>query len=238
MTVRRDGEWWFFEIPAINLSGQASRLSEVESEARDIIATWLQVDPTTITVTLDVVVPDAMDQPKLPEQTELPRDIAGYQAVKSADDGGRVSELETLENAGDAQEAAEILARIESGQERTYTTAGVTAELGVTLARASIVARLQEVLGRDVVAIITGKTPRQVSRWFTGEATPPVHVQRILCDTFRVVKLLAEVDPDEVVRAWFIGMNTQLNDAAPAEVIAEGRVRDVMAAARSYVNAS
>ena len=124
MTVRRDGEWWFFEIPAINLSGQASRLSEVESEARDIIATWLQVDPTTITVTLDVVVPDAMDQPKLPEQTELPRDIAGYQAVKSADDGGRVSELETLENAGDAQEAAEILARIESGQERTYTTAG------------------------------------------------------------------------------------------------------------------
>lgn len=34
----------------------------------------------------------------------------------------------------------------------------------VALASPAIVARLQEVLGRDVVAIITGKNPRQVSR--------------------------------------------------------------------------
>ena len=107
----------------------------------------------------------------------------------------------------------------------------------VELASASIVARLQEALGRDVVAIITGKTPRQVSRWVSGEAKPPVQEQRLLRDTFQVVELLAEVDPDEVVRAWFIGMNPQLEDAAPAELIAEGRVRDVMAAARAFVNA-
>lgn len=107
----------------------------------------------------------------------------------------------------------------------------------VELASTAIVARLQEVLGRDVVAIITGKTPRQVSRWVTGAAKPPVQEQRLLRDTFQVVELLAEVDPDEVVRAWFIGMNPQLEDAAPAELIAEGRVRDVMAAARTFVNA-
>ena len=107
----------------------------------------------------------------------------------------------------------------------------------VELASASIVARLQEVLGRDVVAIITGKTPRQVSRWVRGAAKPPVQEQRLLRDTFQVVELLAEVDPDEVVRAWFIGMNPQLEDAAPAELIAEGRARDVMAAARAFVNA-
>ena len=110
-------------------------------------------------------------------------------------------------------------------------------ELASALASASIVARLQEVLGRDVVAIITGKTPRQVSRWVRGAAKPPVQEQRLLRDTFQVVELLAEVDPDEVVRAWFIGMNPQLEDAAPAELIAEGRARDVMAAARAFVNA-
>ena len=107
----------------------------------------------------------------------------------------------------------------------------------VELASASIVARLQEALGRDVVAIITGKTPRQVSRWVRGAAKPPLQEQRLLRDTFQVVELLAQVDPDEVVRAWFIGMNPQLEDAAPAELIAEGRVRDVMAAARAFVNA-
>lgn len=107
----------------------------------------------------------------------------------------------------------------------------------VQLASTAIVARLQEVLGRDVVAIITGKTPRQVSRWVAGEAKPVAREQRVLRDTFQVVELLAEVDPDEVVRAWFIGMNPQLEDAAPAELIAEGRVRDVIAAARAFVNA-
>ena len=110
-------------------------------------------------------------------------------------------------------------------------------ELASALASASIVARLQEVLGRDVVAIITGKTPRQVSRWVSGAAKPPLQEQRLLRDTFQVVELLAQVDPDEVVRAWFIGMNPQLEDAAPAELIAEGRARDVMAAARAFVNA-
>lgn len=82
-----------------------------------------------------------------------------------------------------------------------------------------------------------GNTPRQVSRWVSGEGKPPLEEQRVLCDTFQIVELLAEVDPDEVVRAWFICMNAQLEDAARAEVIAEGRVRDVMAAARSFVNA-
>lgn len=75
-----------------------------------------------------------------------------------------------------------------------------------------------------------------MSRWISGEAKPPLNEQRLLRDTLQVIELLAEVDPDKVVRAWFIGMNPQLEDAAPAEVVAEGRVRDVMAAARAFVN--
>lgn len=55
--VRRDGKWWFFEIPEIDMSGQARRLADVENEAIDIIATWLQIDPETVAVALDVDVP-------------------------------------------------------------------------------------------------------------------------------------------------------------------------------------
>lgn len=55
--VRRDGKWWFFEIPEVDMSGQARKLSEVESEATDIIATWLQVRPETLAVALNVDVP-------------------------------------------------------------------------------------------------------------------------------------------------------------------------------------
>lgn len=39
------------------------------------------------------------------------------------------------------------------------------------------------------------------------------------------------------MRVWFMGMNSQLEDEAQAEVIVEGRTKDVMAAARALVNA-
>lgn len=55
--VRRDGKWWFFEIPEIDMAGQARKLDEVEFEARDIIATWLKVDFESIVVSLNVDIP-------------------------------------------------------------------------------------------------------------------------------------------------------------------------------------
>lgn len=55
--ARREGKWWFFEIPDIDMSGQARTLSEAEFEATDIIATWLQLDPSTISVAMDIEVP-------------------------------------------------------------------------------------------------------------------------------------------------------------------------------------
>ena len=100
-----------------------------------------------------------------------------------------------------------------------------------------IVARLQTILGRDLVAVITSRTPRQVSRWTSGAVTPPRSEQQVLRDTLQVVELLVQAEDPEVVRAWFMGMNPQLEDQAPAEAIAAGEVRDVMAAARAFLNA-
>lgn len=58
VSVRRDGNWWYFEVPEIDMSGQARKLSEVEFEATDVIATWLEIDADTISVDLDVEVPE------------------------------------------------------------------------------------------------------------------------------------------------------------------------------------
>ncbi|QJU56270.1 hypothetical protein SCB71_21240 (plasmid) [Herbiconiux sp. KACC 21604] len=102
---------------------------------------------------------------------------------------------------------------------------------------AAVAARLQQVLGRDVVALITAKQTRTVTRWVTGTAVPSAQDQQLLRDTLQVVELLAEVEGDDVTRAWFIGMNPQLDDESPAEEIAAGHVRDVLAAARTFINA-
>lgn len=59
--VHRDGKWWMFKIPEIDMSGQARRLAEVEFEATDIIATWLKVDFESVAVALEVEVPSDAD---------------------------------------------------------------------------------------------------------------------------------------------------------------------------------
>lgn len=81
------------------------------------------------------------------------------------------------------------------------------------------------------------RTPRAVTRWVSGDAVPPAREEDLLRDTFQITQLLSEVEPDEVIRAWFMGMNPQLGDESPVEALREGRVRDAMAAARAFVNA-
>lgn len=115
--------------------------------------------------------------------------------------------LEALEDAADAQEAAAILSRIESGEESTYTMTEVAAELrsvnAVAAAIPEILGRLRTVLGRDVVAVLVKRTPRAVTRWVAGEVQPPAREEDLLRDAFQITQLLSEVEPNEVIRAWF-----------------------------------
>ncbi|MCU1419892.1 MAG: hydrolase family protein [Mycetocola sp.] len=50
-------------------------------------------------------------------------------------------------------------------------------------------------------------------------------------------QLLTTADSAAVARAWFMGMNPHLNDETPAEVLADGRTREVLAAARAFIDA-
>lgn len=91
--VRRDGKWWYFEIPEVNMSGQARKLAEVETEAADIIATWLQIDADTVGVTLDVDVPaeisNAWDEAKRREAIARQENAAAARLAREAVKGLR-----------------------------------------------------------------------------------------------------------------------------------------------------
>ena len=101
-----------------------------------------------------------------------------------------------------------------------------------------VTAELHKVLGQSLVAVIVDKEVRTVARWTAASpAKPSTRDNQRLRDALQVQQLLLTVDAPDVVRAWFMGMNPQLNDLTPVEALADSRSREVMAAARAFVNA-
>lgn len=98
-----------------------------------------------------------------------------------------------------------------------------------------IVAALQADLGQALLSVIVDKEPRTVSRWLTG-TKPPQATEQLLRSTYQVLQVIESVDAAPTARAWFMGMNPDLDDNSPAEALAEGQMKNVMAAARNYVN--
>jgi hypothetical protein len=101
----------------------------------------------------------------------------------------------------------------------------------------SAVKSLTETLGKALVAVIVNRDVKTISRWIAGHGPTGNDEQRRVIDALQIVELLLTGDSPATVRAWFMGMNPQLDDDSPAEVLAEGRAREVMAAARTYANA-
>jgi len=112
----------------------------------------------------------------------------------------------------------------------------VAHQQGLALPLEAIINDLAAVLGRELLAFIADKEERTVRRWIADESTPNPTTAARLRDVFQVLTLLRSEEGDHTIRAWFMGMNPQLDDVAPAEALAEGRVRDVMLAARAFVN--
>jgi hypothetical protein len=94
---------------------------------------------------------------------------------------------------------------------------------------------LQDVLGQRLVAVIAGVSDaKAVGKWARGERTPHPDAERRLRDAFQVTQLLLQHESAETVRAWFMGMNPDLNDQAPALMVAE-HPHDVLLAARNFL---
>ncbi|MET7290257.1 XRE family transcriptional regulator [Streptomyces sp. NPDC005573] len=107
----------------------------------------------------------------------------------------------------------------------------------VRMSIADIARFLQDNLGQRLTARITNLSDhRQVGKWASGENTPRPEAEQRLRAALQVFQLIQDAESLYTARAWLIGMNPQLDDEAPLSVIAEGRHRDVMAAARAYVD--
>jgi hypothetical protein len=100
-----------------------------------------------------------------------------------------------------------------------------------------ITAFLEEVLGRKLVAKLAGvQDPKAVGRWASGERTPRPAAEERLRIAYQVFRLLLAEESKFTIRAWFIGLNPQLNDESPLLAIQEGRFQEVMVAAKAYVS--
>jgi len=95
---------------------------------------------------------------------------------------------------------------------------------------------LQEVLGRKLVANLAGVSdPKAVGRWAAGERAPRHSAEERLRTAYQVFRLLLSEESKHTVRAWFIGLNPQLNDESPVAAIREGRFQEVWVAAKAFV---
>ncbi|MEU1626148.1 XRE family transcriptional regulator [Streptomyces sp. NPDC020096] len=102
---------------------------------------------------------------------------------------------------------------------------------------ADIARFLQDHLGQRLTARITNiSDPKQVGKWAAGTSVPQSDKEERLRAALQVFQLIQDAESLYTARAWLIGMNPQLEDEAPAKVIADGRFRDVMVAARAYVD--
>lgn len=103
------------------------------------------------------------------------------------------------------------------------------------------VSELVEILGTKLVAYIADvKETRAVQEWARGVRDPKdPALERRLRLALQIAHLIAEHDRREVAQAWFQGLNPQLDDRAPAQLLREGDIadvgRDVLAAARAFV---
>ena len=103
------------------------------------------------------------------------------------------------------------------------------------LAITQIVVKLEVVLSQRLTAVVAGsKDSRTIRAWAQGVRAPSLEAERRLRDANAVVGLLLELEAPETVRAWFCGMNPNLDDQAPVLALAT-MPQEVLRAARAFV---
>jgi len=113
-----------------------------------------------------------------------------------------------------------------------------TAARDVDVDLRSIVEFLHEHLGARLLALTVGVDDRTVRRWLSEHDRVPQFDNEVrLRGTYQVFQALQQVEAPVTIRAWFMGMNPQLEDRSPAEAIRDGDAKAVMAAARAFINA-
>ena len=99
----------------------------------------------------------------------------------------------------------------------------------------ALVRSLQDILGQRMVAVLAGVSDvKAVGKWARAERVPHPDAERRLRDAFQITQLLLKQESGETVRAWFTGMNPDLDDQAPVLMLGE-HPHDVLLAARNFL---
>lgn len=103
-----------------------------------------------------------------------------------------------------------------------------------------MVKELRELLGPRLVAYIAGvRETRTVREWAEGAAVKRADIEPRLRAAFHIAAFIAEHDAPSVVQSWFQGLNPQLEDQSPAQLLRDEDLREVgpqvLAAARAFV---
>lgn len=94
---------------------------------------------------------------------------------------------------------------------------------------------LKRHLGTKLLALLAGVEGRTVNRWAAGQDAPrDSHAARLRI-AYQAFLIMEPVEAPPTIRAWFMGMNPQLDDSSPAEALAEDQFREVLSAARAFV---
>lgn len=103
---------------------------------------------------------------------------------------------------------------------------------------AKVALQLLEILGARLAAMVIGLSdPKALSSYIKEGQKPQGETERRLRLAHQiVVRLMKGGVPRESVQSWFVGMNPELNDEAPAKVILDDPKR-VLDAARAFVEA-
>jgi hypothetical protein len=103
-----------------------------------------------------------------------------------------------------------------------------------------VAASMRELLGAKLTAYLgsVGES-RAANQWAAGEREPSEAVQLRLRLALQVGLMIADADGAGVARAWFQGMNPQLDDRSPARLLREGDLDEVgpevLRAARAFL---
>jgi RNA polymerase sigma factor (sigma-70 family) len=102
---------------------------------------------------------------------------------------------------------------------------------------AEISSYLQNALGPRLTALSVGVSDaREIVSWASGDLQPDADIAQRLHNVYAIVQLLLQVETPQAVRAWFLGMNPELDDRAPALMLAD-EPEVVAEAARNFAAA-
>ncbi|MDP4015219.1 MAG: hypothetical protein U0990_04950 [Candidatus Nanopelagicales bacterium] len=117
------------------------------------------------------------------------------------------------------------------GTARVSRTSGIAAEVRLSdQAKA-----LKDLLGPKLMAVTMGVRGGTVDKWIAGKVDPQFENEQRIRTAYQIFDLLKPMEASPTIRAWFMGMNPQMEDRSPAEAIAEGELREALAAARAFL---